>query len=153
MTKWKCKDLGPTELFVGFQINRDRSNRSLKIHQTLYTTKLLERMSMHKSNPTKLPIPAGIVLKADADDELLEDDDITVYQQIVGSVIYLVNGTRPDISYAVGQLARFMSSPGTTYFKLCKHLLRYLNGTRTFGILYSIRLLTLSLYIIFTDAT
>ena len=55
-------------------------------------------MSIYKSNPTKLPIPAGTVLKADTDDELLEDDDIIVYQQIVGSVIYLVNSTRPDIS-------------------------------------------------------
>jgi hypothetical protein len=61
MTKWKYEDLSPTKLFIRFQINRDRSNRSLKIYQTFYITKLLERLSMYKSNPTKLPIPAGIV--------------------------------------------------------------------------------------------
>lgn len=152
MTKWTCKDLGPAELFVGFQISRERSNRTLKLHQTFYTTKLLERMHMHKANPTSLPIPAGTVLKTDT--ALLRNDDITVYQQIVGSAIYLANCTRPDISYAVGQLARFMAKPGISHYRLCKHLLRYLNGTRTTGILYSrLHNTPPNSYDIYTDAT
>ena len=61
---------------------------------------------MDKSNPVALPIPTGTVLKSD--DNFLEGDDITVYQQIVGLTIFLANNTRPNISYTVGQLARFM---------------------------------------------
>jgi hypothetical protein len=41
MSKWKCKDLGPAKLFVGFQIERNRAAKSLKIHQTFYIMKLL----------------------------------------------------------------------------------------------------------------
>jgi hypothetical protein len=62
---------------------------------------------MTNANLTSLPILAGIVLKlVDEDDEsLLEGDEITVYRQIVGLVLYLLNNTRPDILYAIGQLA------------------------------------------------
>ena len=101
------------DTFVGFQIVRNRKERTLTIHQSFYTTKLLERLGMDKSNPVALPIPTGTVLKSD--DNLLEGDDIIVYQQIVGSTIFLANNTRLDISYTVGQLARFMSKPATIH--------------------------------------
>ena len=65
---------------------------------------------MDKSNPIALPIPASIVLKS-TDNDLLVGDDIVVYQQVVGSTIFLANNTRPNISYMVRQLARFMSKP------------------------------------------
>jgi hypothetical protein len=99
--EWKCKNLGPAEVFVGFQIDRDRTNRTLKLHQTMYTNKLLERLKMNNCNLTRLPIPAGTVLQPDTKDPL-DYNKATVYRQIVGLTIYLANCTRPDISYAVG---------------------------------------------------
>jgi hypothetical protein len=114
LKQWKGKDLKAVDTFVGFQIVQNRKERTLKIHQTLYTTKLLKRLGMDKSNPVALPIPASIVLKSDND--LLEGDDITVYRQIVGSTIFLVNNTCPDIAYTVGQLARFMSKLGKIHY-------------------------------------
>jgi hypothetical protein len=70
---------------------------------------------MDRANPLNLPIPAGIVLKLIDDDILLEGDDIYLYRQIVGLIIYLLNNTRLDIVYAIGQLARFMLVPVITY--------------------------------------
>jgi hypothetical protein len=78
---------------------------------------------MTNANSTSLPIPAGIVLKLVDDDSLLEGDEITIYRQIVGSVLYLLNNTRPDMSYVVGQLARFMSKPAIIHLQMCKQLL------------------------------
>ena len=78
---------------------------------------------MDRANPSNLPIPAGTVLKSTNDDILLEGDDIYLYRQIVRSTIYLSNNTRPDIAYAVGQLARFMSVPIITYLQMVKQLL------------------------------
>jgi hypothetical protein len=107
--KWKCKDLKKAKLFVGFQIDRDRKAKSLKIHQTLYSTKLLERFKIDQLNATNLPVPAGTVLKKQDKYHDLTDDakpldslEHQVYQQIVGSLIYLSNGTRIDLCYAVG---------------------------------------------------
>jgi hypothetical protein len=70
---------------------------------------------MDRANPSNLPIPAGIVLKSTNDDILLEGDDIYLYRQIIRSTIYLSNNTRPDITNAVGQLARFISVPIVTH--------------------------------------
>ena len=39
--KWKCKDLGLAEIFVGFQIKRDRLNQTIQIYQEIYTQKIL----------------------------------------------------------------------------------------------------------------
>jgi hypothetical protein len=79
MNKWKCKDLGPADMFVGFQIERNRAKRSIRIHQSFYIKKLLQRVKLDNANPVKLPIPAGTVLKSDPDN-LLQGDDILVYR-------------------------------------------------------------------------
>jgi len=92
---------------------------------------------MDRSNPLRLPILASIVLKPRADDDIILEDEVTVYRQIIGCTIYLANNTRLDISYDVGQLARFMANPGAIYLTFAKQLLRYLSGTRTIGIVYS----------------
>src|SRR5882757_11380920 len=49
-SKWKCKELGSATSFCGFQITRDRSARTLTIHQTAYVSKLLDRFKLDKSN-------------------------------------------------------------------------------------------------------
>jgi hypothetical protein len=137
---WKCKDLKAASIFVGFQIERDRQNRTLRIHQTAYATRLLERLGMANSNPRDLPIPAGIVLRSTDQDldkfEELDEDQASIYRTIVGATIYLSNITRPDIAYATGQLARMMAKPNTNHLSMAKGLLRYLKGTATAGITY-----------------
>ena len=153
LKEWKGQDLGPVECFIGFEITRDRRNRTLTITQSTFIRKLLNRTNMTNANSTSLPIPAGTVLKSvDEVEFLLEGDEITLYRQIVGSVLYLSNNTRPDTSYAVGQLARFMSKPAIIHLRMCKHLLRYLAGTIEVGITYSSRRNVLLLtYAIYTD--
>jgi hypothetical protein len=129
----------------------------------MYTNKLLERLKINNCNLTRLPIPASTVLQPNTEDPL-DHNKATVYQQIVSLTIYLANYTRPDISYAVGQLARFMATPGQTYYHLSKQLLRYLNNTRKTGRTYFDRPIHLPLckikltslpasYTIFTDVT
>jgi hypothetical protein len=145
--------LRPVELFVGFQIQRNRAERSLKIHQEFYILKLLQRLKLENSNPVWLPVPAGTVLKPN-NNNLLEGDDITVYRQIVESLLDLANSTCPDISYVVGQLARFMSKLGIEYYQTAKHLIRYIKGVRTVRITYSNRTeRDLTHYDIYTNAT
>ncbi|KAI1003628.1 hypothetical protein K3495_g4576 [Podosphaera aphanis] len=103
----------------------------------MYIRKLLERVGMKNCNGVSTPMVSGTVLKEHEGDELLDDDNAALYRQIVGSMIYLSNGTRPDISYAVGQLARFMSKPRFSFLLHAKHLLRYLQRTANYGITYS----------------
>ena len=75
---------------------------------------------MDRSNPLKLPILASIILKPRADDDIILEDKVIVYKQIVSYTIYFTNNTRPDISYNVRQLARFIANPGAIHLTFAK---------------------------------
>lgn len=62
--------------------------------------------------------------------------DSTLYRQVIGSLMYLVN-TRPDICYAVSALGQFMCEPKQIHLVAAKHILRYLRGTVGYGLRYS----------------
>ena len=65
-----------------------------------------------------------------------EFEDATKYRQLVGSLNYLTT-TRPDVSFVVGILSRFMQKPYEGHWSTAKRVLRYLNGTQDFGIKYT----------------
>ena len=87
---------------------------------------------MHGCKPVDTPLPGGC-RKEDATSA--EVVDATVYRQLVGSLIYLVN-TRPDICYAVNQISQAMVKPTKLFWKAGKHVLRYLRGTSGYGLWY-----------------
>ena len=72
-------------------------------------------------------------MKATDDDELV---DTELYQSAVGSLLYLSTKTRPDIAYAVGNVARFSSKPSKVHWIAVKRIMRYLNGTLDYGLMY-----------------
>jgi hypothetical protein len=65
-----------------------------------------------------------------------EFEDATKYRQLVGSLIYLTT-TRPNISFVVGILSRFMQKPCEGHWSAAKRVLKYLKGTQDFGLKYS----------------
>ena len=67
----------------------------------------------------------------------LSSEDHATYRMAVGSLLYLACWTRPDISFAVSELSRFVSAPAEAHMKAVKHLVRYLRGTMDLGLLYS----------------
>jgi len=77
---------------------------------------------MDNYNPIKLLIPIGTVLKPNIK-SLFKYNDIMVYWQIISSIIYLLNYTRPNISYTISQLARFIAALGELHYRLSKQLL------------------------------
>ena len=52
-----------------------------------------------------------------------------LYQSIIGSLLYIQIGTRPDISFAVSHLAQYASNPSSQHMRLAKYILAYLVGT------------------------
>ncbi len=56
------------------------------------------------------------------------------FQSAIGSLMYLSVNTRPDIAYAVGNLAKFNSCPSRVHWTALKRVLRYLKGTMNYGI-------------------
>jgi hypothetical protein len=69
--------------------------------------------------------------------EILQATDHDLYRVIVVRLLYLACWSRPDISLAVSELSRFVSSQCHAHMVAAKHLLRYLNGTKELGVVYS----------------
>ena len=88
---------------------------------------------MENSKPTATPINNGAKLNKVTEDKLFNQE---LYQSVIGSLLYLSTKTRPDIAYAVSNVARFCSKPTMEHWKSIKHIMRYLNGTRNYGLLY-----------------
>jgi hypothetical protein len=108
------------------------------IDQEQYTTHILSDFHMENCNSVKTPCPS-YRLSTDMcpknNEERLAAAKLP-YCAIIGKVMYLSTCTCPDISFAVRELAKFMSNYGTKHFEATKHLLRYLQGSRGRGITY-----------------
>ena len=127
--KIKLKELGPIITFLGIEINLDLKKRELTLHQAKYTRSLLRRFQKENLRPSNTPMAEGIKLQKANSDPLKED--LKSFQQKVGSLLYLATKTRPDIAFAVGNYARYMSKPDKTHFaaldRIWGYLLRYLD--------------------------
>ena len=89
---------------------------------------------MDNSKPVGTPVEIGTKLVKPKDGNNLLDQEF--YQSAVGSLLYLSTKTRPDIAYAVGNVVYFSSKPTQTHWIAVKRIMRYLNGTPDFGLLY-----------------
>jgi hypothetical protein len=79
------------------------------------------------------PFLSGIKIEDCGETPLVEN---TLYRQIVGILLYLTH-SRLDLSYVVGTVSRFMQEPHELHWKVVKCILRYVQGTITFGIDYA----------------
>ena len=122
------KDLGVLHYFLGLEIWQRKDG--LFVSQGKYAQEILEKFHMQGCKPIDTPLPGGW-RKEDA--TLAEVVDATIYRQLVGSLMYLVN-TRPNICYVVNQLSQAMVKPTKLFWKAGKHVLRYPRGTSRYGL-------------------
>ena len=88
---------------------------------------------MEDCKPAPYPFQSGINLSVTC---TTPEVDATLYRQIFGKLLYLTH-TRPDLSFAVGLVARFMHQPHESHWKATRRILRYIRGTIQFRIHYS----------------
>eukprot|EP00253_Pinus_taeda_P021086 PITA_21086 len=94
---------------------------------------VLKRFNMQNNKATATPTVMGLKLTKKDNNK---DFDPKLYKSIVGSLMYLT-ATRPDIMHAVSLISRFMERPKEAHWQAAKRILKYVNGTKGFGILYS----------------
>ncbi|XP_051132654.1 retrovirus-related Pol polyprotein from transposon TNT 1-94 [Andrographis paniculata] len=121
-------DLGELQYFLGLEITQDR--KGIFMTQRKYVEDTLKKSNMLGCNTVATPMNIGEKLTA-CDNTMLAD--ATVYRSLVGRLIYLTH-SRPDIAYSVGVLSRFMQKPTQHCLGAAKRVLRYLAGTKDFGI-------------------
>lgn len=112
-------------------MNQHEEGVSLK--QEAYAKALLDKTRMKACNSTRAPMENKLKLRKKEAGELV---DPTEYRSIVGALRYLTH-TRPDISFAVGIVSRFMEKPMLEHLQAVKCILRYVKGTVNFGLEYT----------------
>ncbi|QRV89310.1 Retrovirus-related Pol polyprotein from transposon TNT 1-94 [Ceratobasidium sp. AG-Ba] len=125
-------DLGEAKMFVGIEIERNRSAGTLKISQRRYINDILARFGMTGCKTCATPMAESPNLPK-LDESTI---DRTRYQQLIGSLMYAMISTRADIAYATGLLAQHAANPGKEHWDAAHRILRYLNSSIDLGIIY-----------------
>ncbi|GJT98735.1 putative RNA-directed DNA polymerase [Tanacetum coccineum] len=129
--KFEMSDLGPLTYYLGIEVSQKETGITLK--QEAYARSILSKTRMIDCNPTKSPMEHKLKLTKDGEGELVNP---TEYRSIVGGLRYLTH-TRPDISFAVGVVSRFMEKPTEQHLQAVKRILRYVKGTLDYGLTYT----------------
>jgi hypothetical protein len=134
LSAFDARDLGEASTYLGINIYRDWESKTIKISQDRMITDLVNKYGVVDGKVRSIPLSPSVKLVKGEGDIL--DKAVYPYSQLVGSLMYLAVCTRPDISYAVGSLARYMAKPTTVHWQAAKGVLRYLAGTIDYGITY-----------------
>uniref|UniRef100_A0A453R8Z6 Uncharacterized protein n=1 Tax=Aegilops tauschii subsp. strangulata TaxID=200361 RepID=A0A453R8Z6_AEGTS len=94
---------------------------------------ILSLFGYNDRKPSPTPYDASVLLRKN---RRIARDQLK-YSHIIGSLMYLASGTRPDISFAVSKLSWFVSKPGDVHRKALERVMRYLKGTASYGIHYT----------------
>ena len=94
---------------------------------------------MQDNKLVKVIIPIGVKLYVEQSPKIEEEEEDmsrVPYARVVGSLMYAIVCTRPDIAHAVGVLSRFMSKIGKEHWITVKRVFRYLRGTSDYALCY-----------------
>lgn len=134
-TEFEMKNLGSVRNFMGLNIEIEYEKGILTIDQSHYIRKILERFDMSQCNPASTPIEQHLKLERGNPEDVTSNP----YRELIGSLMYVMLGSRPDICYAIGYLSRFQDCSNDTHFAHLKRVLRYLKGTINWKLSYERR--------------
>ncbi|KAG7557004.1 Zinc finger CCHC-type [Arabidopsis suecica] len=129
-TKFEMSDIGKLTYYLGIEVCQLKEG--IALNQRRYALKILEEAGMTECNPVHTPMEAGLKLSKALEEK---DIDATSYRKNVGCLRYLLH-TRPNLSYCVGVLSRYMQQPKESHGASMKQCLRYLKGTTTLGLFF-----------------
>jgi hypothetical protein len=125
-TEFEVTNMGQLHWVLGIQITFIRD--SIELSQETFVDKILERLQMNDSHPTLLPIDPNTRLTKE--DSVRETGEHRLYQSIIGSYMYLVICTRPDLAYPISYLSQFLAAPSNSHFMAAQRLLGTLKVPR-----------------------
>lgn len=127
--RFHAKNLGEIGKLLGVRITRDRKNKTIYLDQEQYLDKVLCQFGVSKAKHKAKTIPAADYKNLQPAIDGDQKFDVTLYQQMIGSLMYAMTLTRPDIAFVLGYLARYMSNPAIHHGHAMKELMRYIRST------------------------
>lgn len=129
---FKMTDCGELQHFLGMKIAYDRVLGTMCLSQEASIEKVLKKFGMDDCNPTKTPMEKGLQLTRSNTGMIGEP-----YRELLGSLMYIMMSTRPDVCFPVGFLGRFQQQPEQQHWTALKRVVRYMKGTKNICLEYS----------------
>jgi Reverse transcriptase (RNA-dependent DNA polymerase) len=127
MQKFQMKDMGPLHQILGISCIQDEEHCKLGLTQEAYIDKLLNKYSL--AWPVSTPSDTNVVLMKS--DEVSQPVEKSLYQSMVGSLMYVALATRPDIQFAISNVAKYSTNPDQSHLTVVKRIFRYLIKLKT----------------------
>lgn len=128
--EFEIKDLGQLKYFLGMEVAR--SHKGIVVSQRKYNLDLLKETGMLGCKPATTPTDPVNKINVEESEQLTDKGR---YQRLVGKLIYLSH-TRPDISFAVGMVSRFMNKPTKRHLDAVYRILQYLKKSPGVGLFF-----------------
>ena len=129
--KFRVRHMGPPSFFLGMNVEYERERRSIYLSQKTYLMALRQKYQRYIGLQRSLPMVCGIVLNKEQGEMKPTSNP---YSSLVGALLFLAVCTRPDVSYAVGTLSKFISNPGKEHWGAAIDVLSYLVATMEKGV-------------------
>jgi len=133
--RFDMTDLGPISYYLGMSVTRDRAARTITLSQAGYLQKVLHTFGFEEAKPAATPMEPGLCLEKETL-QTAETEAVQRYQSAIGSLMYAMTTTRPDIAFAVSTVSQFAQNPNDSHWKAVKRIFRYLRGTLDQGVTY-----------------
>ncbi|GKF36938.1 hypothetical protein Tco_0113696 [Tanacetum coccineum] len=133
------KDLGKAPFILGIKIYRERSKRLIGLSQSAYMDKILKRYKMDNSKRGHIPMQERLDLNKSQGAQMPKKVNRmknVPYASAVGSIMYAVRCTRPDVAFAQSITSRFQHNPGEPHWTAMKNILKYLRNTKDMFLVY-----------------
>ncbi|KAL7563769.1 hypothetical protein ACA910_020453 [Epithemia clementina (nom. ined.)] len=128
-------DQGEVKDFLGIKI-RKQTDGSIMLTQPHLINSIIQDLQLQSNSQVReTPALSTVILHKDEQGKPMDQQANFHYRSVIGKLNFLEKSTRPDISYAVHQCARFSESPKESHAKAVKLIGRYLLGTRNKGII------------------
>lgn len=139
MNRFHMKDLGEVKYCLGLHVQREKG--SIYIDQKKYITEVLNKYGMADCKPVMTPMDVNLKFKEKSEEttETEEEKEFlkrVPYQEIIGCLLYISQGTRPDICYVVNKLSKYNNKFEKQHWLALKRVLRYLKGTLNYKLSY-----------------
>ncbi|KAD4585972.1 hypothetical protein E3N88_23573 [Mikania micrantha] len=116
--RFDMKDMGLADVILGIKINR--TQHGLVLSQSHYVNKILEKFNEGDTSVAQTPVDTTQHLSKNRGEGVAQLE----YSRTIGSLMYLMTCTRPDLAYAVSRLCRYTSNPSSEHWKGMTRLLR-----------------------------
>ena len=131
MERFSMKDLGQIKHYIGIDIHYNDKRDKMTLSQTQYIESLAAKYNLENAKLYDTPMESNLKL-----DQAIEIDERIKYRNLIGELLYISTGTRPDISYSVNYLSRYQSCYDQTHYKYAIRILKYLYKTKDIKLTY-----------------